>query len=167
MELDPVSIPVQADLGRAYLLARRYDEAYPYLKGAHDRMLGGHMGDIDAYFGILLEQMKRTEELQQLAPYGPDVMQALNRGYPAYWRAIIVSIERDKDLRPQQAWKASFLRALTLAKLGEKDRAIEGLSQAYKAHDDGMDLLPIDPAFDNLRSDPRFQELVRRLNFPE
>ena len=56
--------------------------------------------------------------------------------------------------------------ALVYAGLGEKDQAFEWLERAYKAHDKGMCYLKIDPPLDPLRSDPRFQDLLRRMNFP-
>jgi len=56
--------------------------------------------------------------------------------------------------------------ALVYAGLGEKDQALMWLEQAYKAHDKGMPFLKVDPSLDPLRSDPRFQDLLRRMNFP-
>ncbi len=164
-QMDVLSIPIQADLGRAYQLARRYDEAYPLMRAAHDRMLGASMGDVDWYFASLLEQMRRTDELQELHPYGPDVMHALTKGYPAYWRAILLSLERERSLPTKQSPRADYLSALMFAKLGNNERAIEGLYRAYKAHDSRMPEIRIEPAFDTLRSDPRFKDLMQRMNF--
>jgi tetratricopeptide (TPR) repeat protein len=50
--------------------------------------------------------------------------------------------------------------------LGDHDRALELLAQAYSQHTDAMTLLKVEPRFDALRSDPRFMELLRRLSFP-
>jgi hypothetical protein len=56
--------------------------------------------------------------------------------------------------------------ALVYAGLGEKDLAFEWLERAYNERDKGLISLRVDPPLDPLRSDPRFQELVRRMNFP-
>lgn len=50
--------------------------------------------------------------------------------------------------------------------LGQKDQAFEWLEKAY--HDDSAWLiwLKVDPSMDPLRSDPRFKELLGRMNFP-
>ncbi|MGB6788879.1 MAG: tetratricopeptide repeat protein, partial [Candidatus Acidiferrales bacterium] len=52
------------------------------------------------------------------------------------------------------------------ANLGDKDEAITWLERGYREHDDFLALLKVWPAFDGLRSDPRFQALIRRMNFP-
>jgi len=52
------------------------------------------------------------------------------------------------------------------ASLGDKDGAMRWLDQGYKEHDAFMILLKVWPAYDPLRSDPRFEALVRRMNFP-
>jgi tetratricopeptide (TPR) repeat protein len=50
--------------------------------------------------------------------------------------------------------------------LGDHDRALELLAQAYSQRTDVMTLLKVEPRFDALRSDPRFMELLRRVSFP-
>ena len=56
--------------------------------------------------------------------------------------------------------------ALIHAGLGEKDQAFEWLEKAYEVRDQGMSSLKVDPTLDPLRSDARFQDLLRRMNFP-
>jgi len=53
------------------------------------------------------------------------------------------------------------------AALGESNEAIDWLEIAYKQHGEWMVLLKVDPRFDSLRHDSRFQGLMRRMNFPE
>jgi hypothetical protein len=50
--------------------------------------------------------------------------------------------------------------------LGDKDRAFEWLLKAFEAHDWQMVMLKVEPAFDPLRSDPRFAALVERVGLP-
>jgi len=56
--------------------------------------------------------------------------------------------------------------ALGYAALGEKEQAVGYLKAAVDTHDGLLDRVYTDPGMDPLRSDPRFQEILRRLNFP-
>ena len=58
---------------------------------------------------------------------------------------------------------AQMGRAVVYAKLGDRDRAIACLERAYAAHSSDMLFVNVEPCFDPLRDDPRFQALIRRL----
>lgn len=68
-------------------------------------------------------------------------------------------------------WESSLgtgrYRALAIihAALGESDRAFEYLERAFEARPTGLLSLKVDPVYDPLRSDPRFDDLVRRMGF--
>jgi hypothetical protein len=51
--------------------------------------------------------------------------------------------------------------------MGNKDQALSWLEKAYAQHSNLMVTLKVEPAFDPLRSDPRFQNLMRRVGFSE
>ena len=53
--------------------------------------------------------------------------------------------------------------ALVYAALGEKDLAFQWLEKGYELRDESMCTIKVDPKMDNLRSDPRFESLVRRI----
>jgi tetratricopeptide (TPR) repeat protein len=53
------------------------------------------------------------------------------------------------------------------AALGEKDQALAMLDKAYDERSWYIVLLAVDPKFENLRSDPRFADLVRRVGLPQ
>ncbi len=52
------------------------------------------------------------------------------------------------------------------AALGDKQEAFKWLQKAYEARDGQLGFLKVNPFMDSLRSDPRFQDLLRRMNFP-
>jgi uncharacterized protein YpiB (UPF0302 family) len=52
------------------------------------------------------------------------------------------------------------------ARLEQKEQAIAWLERAYNERDSKLTYIKIDPAFDAIRSDPRFQQLVQRLGMP-
>jgi tetratricopeptide (TPR) repeat protein len=57
-------------------------------------------------------------------------------------------------------------RAVVYVALGNKEQALALLDEAYEQHEWRMLLLKAEPLYDPLRSDPRFQDLLRRMNFP-
>jgi len=56
--------------------------------------------------------------------------------------------------------------ALVYLGLEEREQALACLQKAYEEREIRMTELKFEPMFDSLRSDPRFQDLVRRMNFP-
>ena len=57
--------------------------------------------------------------------------------------------------------------AIIYALLGDKDAAFEWLEKAYRDGAYGMLFLKVSPWFDDLRSEPRFQDLMRRVGLPQ
>lgn len=62
---------------------------------------------------------------------------------------------------------SGFFFAEAYLGLGEKDQAIGWLERAYDEHDQWMVFANSYPGLDGLRSEPRFQALMHRMNFPE
>jgi TolB-like protein/DNA-binding winged helix-turn-helix (wHTH) protein/Flp pilus assembly protein TadD len=76
---------------------------------------------------------------------------------------ILLDLER----KSRSGYVSPYLLASINAGLGEKDTAIELLEKAYRERDMGiMWFVKTDPRIDNLRSDPRFQALLERFDFP-
>jgi tetratricopeptide (TPR) repeat protein len=48
--------------------------------------------------------------------------------------------------------------------LGDRDKAFKYLERAYEEKENGMESLKVDPSLDNLRSDPRYKSLIKRMN---
>lgn len=63
----------------------------------------------------------------------------------------------------RQRYVADYSVALVYAGLGEKDQAFALLEKSYREHTVDMLTLYYDPLIDNLRSDPRFADLLRRV----
>ncbi|HEX7296482.1 MAG TPA: hypothetical protein VF251_12055 [Pyrinomonadaceae bacterium] len=57
--------------------------------------------------------------------------------------------------------------AVLYAGLDKKEEALAALQRAYAAHDLQMQFLGIDPFLDSLRSEPRFQEISRKVGLPQ
>ena len=66
--------------------------------------------------------------------------------------------------------KTQYVAALTIASvyidLGDKDKMFEWLNKAYDEHSTGLYDIAVEPPSESLRADPRFQDLLRRMNLP-
>jgi hypothetical protein len=67
-------------------------------------------------------------------------------------------LEQDSEF---DGWLARLYTAI-----GDKDQALRCLERAYQQHSEVIQILKVSPEFDPLRSDPRFQHLVRRAGLP-
>jgi hypothetical protein len=70
---------------------------------------------------------------------------------------------RERSRRRYVSW---FYVAVIYAGLDEKDQAFACLEKAYTQHEQGFVVMNREPMFDPLRSDPRFADLLRRMNLP-
>ncbi len=66
----------------------------------------------------------------------------------------------------QWANKVPAILCMVPVGLGDSNAAFELLDKAYEMHDYQMSSVKVDPYFDPLRPDPRFQGLLQRMNFP-
>ncbi len=78
-------------------------------------------------------------------------------------RVILADLTR----RQEQELGSTFLVALVHLGLGQHDEALDWLTTAYDRHEGHCTTLIVHPHLDPLRADPRFQALLRRMNFPE
>ena len=166
-ELDPLSAVVNTDLGAAFYAARQYDQAVEQLRKALD--LDPKSTRIRFFLGAVYAQQSKFEQaIAVLREAGPNLGAAC-LGY-AYGRGGNKDEARKILAGFEQLSKERFVPAVWLAfiytGLGEKDKAFEWLQKAYEQRDPMLMELKGLPLWDPLRSDPRFQALLRRMNFP-
>jgi TolB-like protein/DNA-binding winged helix-turn-helix (wHTH) protein/Flp pilus assembly protein TadD len=169
--LDPLSLIISADMADALCVARRYEEAVQKSrkilemdpnfavghyelgqaleqKNLHDEAivefqraieLSGHSGAFDSYLGYAYAKSGREEEA--------------------------IKIVGDLRARHDQNPSADADIALIYVGLGDQRQAMIALNKAYEARFKASILLR--PAFDPLRSDARFQDLLRRIGLPQ
>ena len=66
----------------------------------------------------------------------------------------------------QQKYVSPHHIAIAYVGLNEKDQALEWLEKAYESHEEILVFLEVDATWDKIRSDTRFQDLMRRLGLP-
>ena len=72
------------------------------------------------------------------------------------------------ELEPKLACLGLWVRAAYLVELGREDEALAALEQSYEERESGLAFSILgDSAFDPLHYDPRFQDLLRRMNLPQ
>ena len=62
-------------------------------------------------------------------------------------------------------YTSAFATAIIYTGLGDRTEALRHLEDAFQERSDTMSILGVYPAFDPLRSDPRFQDLMRRVGY--
>jgi tetratricopeptide (TPR) repeat protein len=119
--------------------------------------------------GKLLEAISEYQKAVELSDGSLNATAALAHAFAVIGRrAEAEKILRDVKQKSKSGYVSPYMIATIYAGLGEKDRALELLEQAYQER--SLDLashLKADLRFDNLRSEPRFQALVRRVGFPQ
>jgi serine/threonine-protein kinase len=168
-DLDPFSPSMKLNVGRVLYGGHRYDEALGYL----GQMVQKEPDNLKAQYmlGLVYLQKKMYPEavqiFEQLYAGKEKDLAAAALGY-AYAKtnrkskARRILAEMDDNLKenpipPQE-------KAIVLTGLGEKDEAIKWLEKSYEQHLSTLNSLKVEPLFDDLRSDPRFLEILRRMN---
>lgn len=169
-ELDPLSVIASAYVGFTLLFARQYDEAIEALKETLelDRSFPiAHyvLGQTYVAKGMYPEAIASYQEAVKLGEDSPSLQIYLGHAYAKAGerrksQAILKRLERSKEyVSPGEL-------AILYAALGERERAFASLERAYAAHDLQLQYLGTDPAYDDLRGDPRMADLLRRIGLP-
>lgn len=171
--LDPVSPNVRLNLGVVLYLARQTDQAVRQLEETLD--LDENFGFAHAMLGLVYASKQMPEravaELQKaraLAGTRPDIVAV--HGYTlarAGRRGEALATLDDLRRLTNPRSPPPFQMAVVYVGLEDWDRAFEWLEKATEARAWEMPLLKGDPAFDRLRLDPRFPELLARLRLPQ
>ena len=169
---DPLSLPINSDLGFHYYYTGQYDEAVKQLKFVLEmktdfppaRLWLGRTYQELGKFEDALAEFQRVEEW---LPEWPVSIAA--RGFIAGASGrtddaqnILTELERLAG----QKFVTSYGVALVHAGLGQNNAAFQCLNKAFDERSHWLVWLRLDPRWNGLRSDPRFSELVRRIGFP-
>ena len=119
--------------------------------------------------GKLLEAIAEYQKAAELSDGSLNANAALAHAFAVIGRrAEAEKILRDVKRKSQSVYVSPYVIATIYAGLGEKDRAFEFLEKAYQERSlDITSHLKADLRIDNLRSDSRFRDLVRRVGFPQ
>jgi serine/threonine protein kinase/tetratricopeptide (TPR) repeat protein len=174
-ELDPLSTEIASFAGWWLYFARRYDEAVTQF---------GKCLDLDPNYPIChwelgqayAEQRRFSDAIAAQAgvlkmdPRWSRASADAARAYALSGRREQAQRQLD-ELLARTSSKSSHVAKYALARLyaalGDKNRALDELEQSFAERSFFFDFIRSDPEMDGLRSEPRFQDLVRRMNFPQ
>jgi serine/threonine-protein kinase len=171
-ELDPLSLIINADLGTTYIYARRYDKAIEQLRKTIEMdpsfyYARWRLGTAYELKGSLHEAMTEYQNARALND-DPTVLALMGRAYAASGKRDEASrtLDQLKEIAKHR-YVPAYAFALLYAGLGEKDQAFQWLERGYQDRAFDMPYLKVDPLIDSLRSDPRFEDLLRRVGLPQ
>jgi len=119
--------------------------------------------------GQTLQAIPEYQKAVELSQGDSDTTAALAHAYAATGRKVEVQKILHESLRQSEtSYFSPYMIATIYASLGHKDKAFEYLEKAYQERSPDLPyFLKADLRMDSLRSDPRFQDLMLRINFPK
>ena len=168
--LDPLSLIINADLAEILVLAHAYDESIqqsrktiemdPNFALAHNQLAQAYLQK-----HIYDEAVAELQNAVQLSGNSPTCIANLARAYVASGkRSEAVKLLNDLKKRSTSGYSYASEIAMIYLSLGDTDQAMNWLEKGYDERFNPGVLLR--PGFDSLRSDSRFQGLLRRIGLP-
>ena len=173
VELEPLNLNNGANLSGMYFYGRQYDRALAEAKQVFDldpNFIVGRWALSQAYIvkGKPAEAITLNEQALQNDPTNQVFLRFAGIAYATAGRRREAEeiINRFRDLAKTQ-YVMSYHLAMIYAALGERDKAFAELETAFEEHDYLLPRIKVEPFLDTLRADPRFKEMLKRLNLPE
>ena len=168
LQLDPMSLVMNQTLGFAYYYARRYDEAIEQCRKALE-VDESYLAFQIIYLCYLQKEMipeaveafKQTLSLHEQTRVFLEEYDKVYKtsGYEGCVEWIIENMEKWVLLTYTQ----SYIYAMAYAEIGDTDKAFERLEEAYEVRLRVVTTIGVEPLLDSLRSDPRFDELLKKV----
>jgi tetratricopeptide (TPR) repeat protein len=169
LAINPASLVYQRDYGRILYFARRYDEAVEQLERVVELdenfqtaygwlwLSYAMKGDAAGAFENFIKQQKRSN---------PDYVEPLQKAYEsAGWQGAVRKQLDLQKLDEDKPGNSFYQMARFSAMLGEKEQAFEYLNKTIEKGHSQIVMLNVEPGFDSIRDDPRYDELIGRIGF--
>ncbi len=171
-ELDPLNLRTNALEGQFLIHAGRPDEALARLQKTFEMAPNyyfAHFFASSAYIekGMFPEAIAEAQKAREFSgptnshPMGFLGYALAKTGKQAEARALLAELLKSSSER----YVSPYNLALIYNGLGERDEALKWLERGYEQRDQRMVFLKVEPKWNNLRGDPRFQDLMRRVGF--
>ena len=173
LELEPLGINAYLAASDVFFMSRQYDEAITQLREVLDISPNQpfalfRLGSSYVEQGMFNEAIGDIEQALTLSPGNTEIIMVLGHAYAsagntAKARKILDDLHGLAKIR----YVPPYAFALIHTGLGENEEALEWLERAYQDRNSWMPWMQVEPRLDPLREEPRFQDLLRRMNFPE
>jgi serine/threonine protein kinase/Flp pilus assembly protein TadD len=170
LELEPIDFEVNLMSGEIFTILREYDRSIEQLHkvlelDAVSARAYSDLADVYEMKGMEREAAAAYEKSRALSGANPQELVALRHAFDKgginglrRWR-----LEKLKEA-PRGGVDSPMAYVWLYAALGQKEQAFAWLEKVYQQHGLGILFLKLDPRLDSLRSDPRFQELLKRVD---
>jgi len=169
-ELDPLSVEYMVGAADVYKDARRYDQVIEECRKAleMDSNYGQaylFLGQAYEYKGMYEEAIAEYQKAISLIGNTPEISASLGHAYAVSGRRDEARkvIKDLKELSNRRYVDPTYI-AVVYAGLGENDQAFHWLEKAFEDRSGFLVHAKVEPIFDDLRGDPRFTDLLRRMN---
>jgi tetratricopeptide (TPR) repeat protein len=170
-QLDPLSLIIKADHGAILYFSRHYDAAIQQFQSVLDMEPDFPRAGLVVYAyiekGLFTEAVAEMEKPRP-GGYGPWIwpVQAYVYARSGHQLQAQRVLEKLKTLNRRQAMDPAAILWAYVG-MGDKEQVFAWLEKAYSQHSNALTTLKVDPAYDWLRDDPRFQILLRRVGLAE
>src|SRR6202795_165536 len=168
-ELNPLSPALNLALGYRFYYAHQYPEAVAQIQktlAMDATFVPAHvyLGRAYEQKGTYPEAIAEMRKALELSEGDTNELAALGHAYAmAHQVGEVKKVLDQLKERSQQTYVQPSLIAVIHAGLGDKNQAFDWLQKAFEDRSAGLLYLKVDPAFDSVRSDPKFIDLVHRV----
>ena len=172
MELDPLNTLVQGIYAMYLMQARRYDDAVSILRKILDKEPDNAIAlstlrtvyHMKRMYKEALEIWKASYEAKE----DQEAVEALERGFAeGGYQGALRRVAETFVARSRTTFVTPWQIATLYTRAGMNEEAIDWLEKAYEARDQNMPYISVDPIFDHLRNEPRFQDLLQQMKLPK
>jgi TolB-like protein/Tfp pilus assembly protein PilF len=168
-QLDPLSLIIATDHAVILYFSRQYDRAIAQFQSVID--MDPHFDRATMIINAYVEEGRFAEALEEVKRGLPPDDSPWTVGTKAYvygrWGQTAQAERELAKLKRMIRDPDSWFLALPYVATGRKDQAIAVLQKAYAERSNAVLMIKVEPAFDPLRSDPRFQDLLRRVGLAQ
>lgn len=171
LELDPFNALFQALYGMDLMYARRYDDAIALLRDTLKTSPNDLVALSTLRSALHMKHMYKEALEVWKASYAArgdqEAEEALARGFEeGGYGGALRRVAETLAARSKTTYVSPWQIGTLFTRAGKNNEALDWLEKAYQARDQNMPYLDVDPIFDTLRDDPRYQGLLRRMNLP-